>query len=294
MNKFQAAYQDTTLYEDTLPPHLFEGREDVTIIAERLAAILGQDAIHSGGLNIVEFGVGTGRVSEALMPYAKDFLAVDNSPEMLDEFGRRFPSANILCLDMVEAVDTLLVDGRKGTFDLIGAFWSLSYPIGNFFETLTTDGIEPVDEPADARLQAENFIRKIVQLLKPGGHLMVLFFDSDSSEQRVVSSAWERVAPHPEGGRDYSRKLLTSVLMEEEWAGHGALTVSRLPGKATCPDAEAAGRWFQHLHFKDLPALLDDREVSSMVSDFVDEHTQSDGTVHLPCGVYLMDFSSKK
>jgi len=37
----------------------------------------------------------------------------------------------------------------------------------------------------------------LLKIIAPGGHLLLLFFDADSPEQRLVTRLWERVHPFP-------------------------------------------------------------------------------------------------
>jgi hypothetical protein len=53
----------------------------------------------------------------------------------------RFPHAETIIGDTRDAVADLALD-RTGPFDLVGAFWSLSYPIGEFFESMTATSVD--------------------------------------------------------------------------------------------------------------------------------------------------------
>jgi len=86
---------------------------------------------------------------------------------------------------------------------------------------MTADGIRPVADPAAGRRQAVQFVRDLVRLLTDKGHLLVLFFDSETCEQRLVTRLWETIAPFPEGGRGYTRQLLLDELHAAEDRGDG-------------------------------------------------------------------------
>jgi hypothetical protein len=195
---------------------------------------------------------------------------------------------------MRQAVTQMLDEGLEGAFDMVGAFWSLSYPLGDCFETLTSDGIHHIPDQAAARHQAGQFVSDLVRLLVDEGHLVVLFFDSDTREQRLVSRAWEKIAPFPRGGRDYTLQLLLGNLRAAEDRGEGWLTHTRRSGIAVPRSTDAARAWFNHAHFKGLPALVDDPEVQAEVAVFVDGHAQPSGEVILPSGVHVIDFHATR
>jgi SAM-dependent methyltransferase len=287
IGQFKAAYRTAGLYDTVLPPHYYRGGEDVDLIAGLMAEHYGPQRHH---LTIAEFGCGTGRVTTRLAPYARRLVVVDSSPAMLDTFQARFPHAETRCADTRQALTAMLDDGLAGAFDVVGAFWSLSYPLGDYFEELTAEGIRPVPDQTAAREQASQFVRNLLRLLAQDGHLLVLFFDSDTREQRLVTRAWETIAPFPDGGRGYTRTLLVDELRAAEDRGEGWLTHTRIGGVAVVPSAAAARAWFNHLHFKDLPALITNTRIQAEVAAFVAEHAQPSGEVILPTGVHLIDF----
>lgn len=291
---FRAVYEQPGRYDDVLLRHFFGGREDTDLVAEWMAAAFGPPpgpaAAGAKGLRIAEFGCGTGRVTDRLAPYARQLLGADYSPAMTDAFQRHFPQARALCADTRDAVAALLAEGFAGHFDLVGAFWSLSYPLGACFESLDGDGIRPAPDPGAAHQAASAFVSGLVDLLAPGGHLLALLFDSDSPEQRLVTWAWERIAPTPFADRAYTRTILVQKLLAAEAAGRGNLTTTRLAGVAVAEDRARALRWFTSAHFKDLPKLVLDPEVIHAVNGFVTRSTCPDGTVVLPAGVHVIDF----
>ncbi len=291
---FRAVYEEPGVYDEILLPHYFAGREDTDLIAQWLADTYPSSPAAGTpaqpGLRVLELGCGTGRVTTCIAPYAGTLTGADYSPVMLRAFTDRFPAARTLCADTREAVNQLLGEGRADGFNLVSAFWSLSYPLGACFETLDADGIRPVADRQASRHAAGALVAGMVDLLAPSGHLLALLFDSDSPEQRLVTWAWEQVAPTPFGDRSYTRTILHEELLAAERAGRGALTWTRLPGVALAPTRAAALRWFTAAHFKDLPQLITNQEVMDAVTDFVDTWACPDGTVALPAGVHLIDF----
>jgi len=284
---FRSVYETSGVYDRRLLPHYYDGREDLDLISELLSVHYGRPA---GDLAVVEFGCGTGRVTARLAPYARHLTAADYSSTMIDAVHQRYPQARTLCADTRDAVAELLGEGRAGSFDLVGAFWSLSYPLGEFFESMTGEAIQPVADVDAARTGASTFVRDMTRLLAPGGHLLALFFDSDTPEQRLVTRLWEQIAPFPEEGRSYTRNLLLRALRDAEDAGEGTLTHTRRGGTAWAPNAEAAIAWFNVVHLKSFPALVDDAGVQHEIREFVDRYEQPSGEITLPSGVHVIDF----
>ncbi len=287
VKQFRAVYEATGVYERRLLPHYYRGVEDLDLVTELLSSHYGRPM---ATLSAVEFGCGTGRLTARLAPYARRLIVADYSPVMVDVVQSRFPQVEAICADTRDAVTQLLSDGMHGAFDVVAAFWSLSYPLGEFFETMTADGVQPADNPAHSREQATNFVGHLVDLLAPGGHLLALFFDADSPEQQLVTRMWERIAPFPEEGRSYTLNLLLGGLRRAEAAGRGALTHSRNGGAAWAPDRNAALAWFNVVHFKSMPALVNDPDVQREITRFIKRYQQPSGAVALPSGVHVIDF----
>ena len=55
---------------------------------------------------------------------------------------------------------------------IVGAFWSLSYPLSAYIETLTSQGIHTGPDPAEGLRRAAGFVDALIGLLAPGGHLL--------------------------------------------------------------------------------------------------------------------------
>lgn len=287
LEQFRAVYETAGVYDRRLLPHYYHGIEDADLVTELLDRYYGRP---TADLAIVEFGCGTGRITARLAPHAERMIAADYSRTMIEALQTRFPQIETLCADTRDVVARLLDDGLGGAFDVVAAFWSLSYPLGEFFETMTADGVQPVGDLAQAREQGADFVRQLVGLLAPGGHLLALFFDAETPEQRLVTRLWERIAPFPEEGRSYTLNLLLNGLRQAEADGHGTLTHTRYGGTAWAPDREAALAWFNVVHLKSFPALVNDPEVQREVITFVEHHARPAGDVALPAGVHVIDF----
>jgi len=84
--------------------------------------------------------------------------------------------------------------------------------------------------------------------------------------------------------------LLLDELRAAEDRGVGWLTHTRRGGVAVAPSEEAAHAWFNPLHLKDFPTLVDDPDVQREVGAFVRDCTIPNGTVLIPSGVHVIDF----
>ncbi|GGN76015.1 methyltransferase domain-containing protein [Nocardia rhizosphaerihabitans] len=286
-SSFRAVYETEGTYDKLLLRHFYGGTEDIDLVADWLTA---HYVAPSGALRVVEFGCGTGRITEAIAPYAGDLILADYSTTMVAAVAQKFPNARTICADTSDAVTSLLAANRRASFDLVSAFWSLSYPIGEFFEELSPAGVRPRRDQAVATGQARKFVGDLVSLVAPGGHLLAMLFDAESPEQQLVTRAWETVAPFPDGGRAYTRHVLVDALRDAENRGDGTLTHTRLGGVAWAPSRDAAREWFFGVHFKHHPQLLGDPQLEEAVEDFIDEYRTPEGGVALPSGVHFIDF----
>ncbi|MDG4765117.1 class I SAM-dependent methyltransferase [Solwaraspora sp. WMMD406] len=289
-NGFKSVYEAVGVYDRVLLPHFYDGIEDIDLVGRFMAEKYGSPGT-ACQLSIVEFGCGTGRITARLAPYARRLVGVDYSPAMIEAFQARYPHARTHCLDTREAVAGLLDDGQADAFDVVAAFWSLSYPLGECFEQMTADGIRPEPDTGSARRRAGQLVRDLLRLVAPGGHLLVLFFDSETREQHMVTRLWEKLAPFPEGGRGYTRQLLLDELYAAERRGQGNLTHVRRAGVATASDRDAARAWFATVHLKGMPALVDDPQAQRDIDQFVTACSRPSGQVDIPTGVHVIDFT---
>lgn len=284
--EFRSVYSKQGRYDELLLPHIFDTKTDVDLVAERMKEHYGEPAERS--LAVCDLGCGTGRVTAALEPYATSLVGVDSSEAMIRAITKQFPGSRTVCADLPAGIAEL----EPAMFDLVGSFWALSYPIMAYFEHLDPEGITENLNEARATIAARELINRIIGLLKPGGRLIVEFFDSDSPEQQVVSRLWERLAPPPGGTRAFSRLLLLDTLTRAARRGLGRVRVDHFQGAALAKDADAARSWFLHVHAKSHDAILNDPRTRADVETFITAHERTGGTVHLPAGVYLIEFTA--
>ncbi|MBU3063153.1 class I SAM-dependent methyltransferase [Nocardia sp. NEAU-G5] len=283
---FNIGYADASVYQDMLPPHYYCGREDIDLISDHLRRIYGESHQHSR-LRVLDLGCGPGRVTTALAPYAHTLTGTDKSSGMIAHFRDRFPAAEAVCAD-TETVLAHFAGNRH--FDLIGSFWSMSYPLLECYETTTADGVIVTNDLDSSTARVHALLTHLIDLLATDGHLVMLFFDAATAEQRLVTRLWERIQPFPGTGRDFTWQLLLGALQDAEAAGRGHLTTHRLPGVALTPSVEAAVDWFRIGHLNTYPDLVEDPDVIAEITGFVQAHAHRDGRVLIPSGVHLLDF----
>ncbi|BEL07211.1 hypothetical protein Q0Z83_054020 [Actinoplanes sichuanensis] len=294
LESFNIGYRSAETYETMLPPHFYGGVEDVDIVAGIMRDVYGPHVPGAAGLRILDLGCGPGRVTEVLAPYASDLHGTDKSEGMVRQFAATFPGAKATVGDTESVVAALLGSGHAGTYDVVGSFWSMSYPLLECFEETGADGVFVVGERDAGVQRAERIVDGLTRLLGENGNLVMMFFDASSAEQQLVTSLWERVAPFPGTGRDYTWRLLEEGLQGAERKGRGSLTTSRLSGVAVAADAAAARDWFLIGHLNSFPDLINDPEVVAEIDEFAARHTGADGRVFIPSGVHVVHFRAGK
>ncbi|MFF3569231.1 class I SAM-dependent methyltransferase [Nocardia jiangxiensis] len=284
---FNIGYANAQVYEDMLPPHYYHGREDIDLVRDHLRNIYGNPHQHKG-LRVLDLGCGPGRVTSVLADYADTLTGTDKSSGMITQFSSQFPDAEAHCIDTETVVAQFA--GQHRRFDLIGSFWSMSYPLLECFETTSSDGVTVTSDLDTGTARAHTLINHLIDLLAPNGRLVMLFFDAATPEQHLVTRLWERIHPFPGTGRDFTWNLLLHELHDAEAAGRGQLTTHRIPGIALTPNIDAALQWFRIGHLNSFGPLADDPEVIGEITEFARAHEHSDGRVLIPSGVHLVDF----
>jgi SAM-dependent methyltransferase len=124
--------------------------------AETMILLRHRDAFR--GKRVLDLGVGSGRTTRFLLPFAAFYAGVDFSPQMLARCKRDFPAASLYQLDIRELGK--IADER---FDFVMASWAV------------LDALAP-----DDRLKA---LARIATMVKPGGMFVL------SAHNRAAASA---------------------------------------------------------------------------------------------------------
>lgn len=132
---------------DTEPGHLERAKE----VARRIAEEIDLDR----SMRVLEYGAGTGLVSEQLVEMVGPITLVDTSEGMREVMNQkiaagRLPEAVVMDFDVTDS------DGSAGTFELV-------------FTVLTLHHME------ETKAALEGFAR----LIAPGGHLVVVDLDEE-------------------------------------------------------------------------------------------------------------------
>lgn len=111
------------------------------------------------GLDVVEFGAGTGRVTRMLAPHARKVFVHDGSHHMLAEASRGFLAAHLYNTTLAVA-DNRAIPLKGGIADLAIEGWSFLY--------LATY------HPGEWRKQFGSAIDEMARLVKPGGTIILI------------------------------------------------------------------------------------------------------------------------
>lgn len=144
------------------------------------------------GLDVVDLGAGTGRLSAALAPVANSLVALDAAEAMLRVTAERLRAAG---LDnwSVRVADHRELPLQGGSADLIVAGWSVCY-------------LASVNVP-DWERNLEQVIGEIKRVLRPGG--TVILFET-------MGTGYEIPTP-PEFLLPYYRKLTDAYGFSHRW-----------------------------------------------------------------------------
>lgn len=258
-----AIYTQAGLYDAVLPPYIFDGLDDAVLAGRELDRLVPTPVRAA-----LELGCGTGRITPHVAAHAHRLTCVDANAAMLAEFRNKQLGIEPVCADAAG----FLANARAESFDLVTAFWSLNYPLLDCFETTTADQVIARD-PAAGNRDAAELLTNLIRVLRPGGRLLIFFFDATSPEQQFVTGIWNRVAPFY-GGRGYTLHLLTEHLSNSR----GDRSYRHLRGTMVAESVAAAERWFLTGHFKQSPVLTGDRAVREELRAFLTEHQIGDQT----------------
>ena len=135
----------------------------------------------SGPARYLDFACGTGRITEQIAPLAKQSVAVDISPTMIEEARRKCPQTRFHLGDLTTT------DPDLGQLDLVSSF--------RFFGNAQ-------DELRDGALRA------ITRRLQPGGHLLI----NSHRNPRALYAVLDRLTGGPASGMDLHLPKLRKLL----------------------------------------------------------------------------------
>lgn len=145
MPDFQAIYQQQAAqYEAMVSREDYQGNLPLA-----LAAVRPLD-----GLDVVELGAGTGRLTAQIAPLAGSLLALDASPHMLGVLRAKLPSVRTL------VADNRAVPLGAACADVVLAGWSIAHSVGWYPDTW--------------RAETGRALAEIFRLLRPGGTAIIL------------------------------------------------------------------------------------------------------------------------
>lgn len=275
-------YTRPNLYDEALPSYIFAGKPDEDLLRTKLETLFKA----ADGTRALELGCGTGRMTEVIREFVDELTCVDSSPEMLRAFRARIPGVEPILANARKFVEAASLARPRSTYDFIVACWSLNYPLLECFEF--NNGMQIIHRSlGEGRAKAHQFLDQLIGSLAPEGTFMTFFFDPDCAEQSVVTELWEQFAPFPGSGRDYTRRLLREYLMSCE----GETQVQHYTGHSLARDFEQARTWYLAGHLKGFPPLTEQRGVRGAVDTFLQQYLESDGTVRVPSGLYVLSYS---
>lgn len=145
MPDYQSIYQNQAAQYD-----LMVSREDYE--GNLLPAL---NAVRSlSGLDVVELGAGTGRLTTLIAPLAKTLVALDVSEHMLDSLRKKLPNTAII------AASNMALPLGTSCADVTIAGWSIAHSVEWYPETW--------------REEMGRAIAEMTRLLRPGGTAIIL------------------------------------------------------------------------------------------------------------------------
>ncbi len=111
------------------------------------------------GLEVIELGAGTGRITQLLAPEVQRITAFDGSEHMLAVARRKLLKSGLSNWRLGTA-DNRLLPLRSGLADLAIAGWSLGHAVGWY--------------PESWRREIDRTLAEMGRMLRPGGNIIVL------------------------------------------------------------------------------------------------------------------------
>jgi len=145
MPDYQAIYRNQAAqYELMVSREDYQGRLLPAINAVRLLE----------GLDVIELGAGTGRLTGQIAPLAKSLVALDVSDHMLGLLHEKLPQVKVV------AADNRTIPLAGGIADVVMAGWSIAHSVGWYPETW--------------RQETGKALTEMFRLLRSGGTAILL------------------------------------------------------------------------------------------------------------------------
>lgn len=273
-------YVRPSYYNELLRPYVFASRTDLDLLAENVAAAARRRPIR----DVLELGIGTGRVTDAFLKVASPvtYQAVDLSEHMVAWCGEKYRDDPRISLVQSDSTQYLL--DTHDRFDFIFSLWSFSHSVHQNL-VFREDGAERVRDGVH---------RLVKNLLRPGGTFFLIHVDVLSEEQRILTPHWNRITKvFTEGEQSPSKTHIDRAVEELVEAGHVIAEVRHHVGeKIRYPSLEQAMEVFMNFHlesyFNDRPDLP---EVFTEVERGLRAHVDPDGSVGVAPGCFVYELT---
>jgi asparaginyl-tRNA synthetase len=275
-----AEYVRPDYYEALLRPYVFEPGTDLDLVRGHLSQRDAQSSI----VDALELGIGTGRVTDAVLDeLAPDnYRAVDLSAQMVAFCEKKYRRDSRVHVSQGDSIQYLL--DCTENFDFICSLWSFSHSVHQ--NLLSRD---------DGAQRVELALRRMTtRVLRPEGTFFLIHVDVLSEEQSILARQWNRLgAVFAPGEQSPSKQHIDRTLEELEAAGEVTVQTRHLVGdKIRYGSLEEAMEIFLNFHlesfFNDRPDLPD---VFCDVESYLSQFVQDDGSVHVAPGCFVYEIA---
>lgn len=231
----------------------------------------------------LEFGVGTGRMTNFILPKSSTYTGIDLSNSMIEKIKQRFHGSNGDFIvkpinDYIDQTDKL------STFDFVCSFYAYNYSLLSFWEYYypETDEHGCYKDLELAEQRAKSEIKKLFTQLKPGTQFMFYYFDAYSAEQSYATRILEQELPFPHDDRGYTFKVFTNTLDE---LSNISYKLEHKNGYAKLLNTEHLINYYSTLHLAESIKTFEDKEL--LVNAFK-AYQLDNGNYHIPAGVNVV------
>lgn len=272
-----------TKYDNTLPKYFMFDFESKAYKEE--SYFLEKYLSNKGFNNTLEFGVGTGRMTQHILPITTNYTGIDLSISMIESSKKRFGSDFPEALFVVSPINDFIDNADSlDEFDFVCSFYAYNYGLLSFWEYYNpeTDEHGQYEDTVKAEKNAVSQINKLFSQLKKGTKFYFYYFDAYSVEQSYVTRILEQELPFPHNDRGYTLKVLVNYLKN---MNNISFEVEYLNGYAQFENLDHLVNFYSTLHLaRSLEKMEDIRDLVNYVKVF----QQQDGRIKLPSGVNVI------